>query len=234
MCGPSGQEEAIAGQQQSLGTTLAANYNQQFAAQSGVLSNLNNMLTPIAEAGPDQQGFGANELAALNTQSGEGVGQNYAKASQALNNNLAARGGGNEVLPSGAQAALKGSLAASAANQQSQQQLAITNANYSTGRQNWQQATQGLQTLASQYNPTGFAGQANSGLGSAFSDANQVQNMKNQEQSEIAGGIASVAMDAATFGAGGIAGLGASPAGASQPGAFLGGGLSALSRGLQG
>src|SRR5712664_2439534 len=30
--------------------------------QSSVLQNLNTMLTPIAEAGPDQQGFGAQEL----------------------------------------------------------------------------------------------------------------------------------------------------------------------------
>src|SRR5277367_3499793 len=113
MCGPSSQENSLEAQQSGLAKTLGANYNQYFGSQSAVLQNLNNMLTPIAEAGPDQQGFGANELAALNTQAGEGVGQNYAKASQALNTTLATRGGGNEALPTGAQAALKGSLAAS-------------------------------------------------------------------------------------------------------------------------
>jgi len=107
ICGPSGQETAIAGQQQDLSTLLSSDFSQRFSQQSGVLQNLNSMLTPIAQAGPDQQGFGAQELAALNTQAGEGVGANYSKATQALQNTLAARGGGSEVLPTGARGALQ-------------------------------------------------------------------------------------------------------------------------------
>ncbi len=202
---------------------MAANYNQNFSAQSGVLQNLNNLLTPIAQAGPDQQGFGANELAALNTASGEGVGQNYAKASQALNNQLAAQGGGNDPnVKAGATGALKGSLAASAANQLSQQGLQITEANYAQGRNNWTQATNGLQTLAQQYNPNAIASNASNTLGSAFGEYNTIQQQKNQEQAEIAGGITSLAMDAATFGAGALAGGG---------GFNLGGGLKSLATG---
>src|ERR1700681_3187483 len=105
MCGPSNSMTAIAGQQQSLSSTLQADYNQQFANQSGVLQNLNNIFTPIAEAGPSQTGWSPQETAAINTQIGEGVGGNYAKASQALNNQLATRGGGSEMLPTGASAA---------------------------------------------------------------------------------------------------------------------------------
>src|SRR6266850_4933790 len=107
MCGPSSEEKGIAGQQQNLSTTLSSHFNERFGQQSQILQNLNNMLTPIAEAGPDQQGFGGQELAALNTQAGEGVGANYSKATQALQNTLAARGGGNEALPTGARAALQ-------------------------------------------------------------------------------------------------------------------------------
>src|SRR5260370_41312260 len=99
MCGPAPQDQRLAAQQTSLATTLAGNYNQYFANQSAVLGSLNSMLTPIAQAGPDQQGYGPRELAALNTATGEGIGADYAKASQALNTTLAARGGGNEFLP---------------------------------------------------------------------------------------------------------------------------------------
>jgi len=130
MCGPSSQETAIAGQQQSLSTLLASNFSERFGQQSAVLQNLNTMLTPIAEAGPSQQGFGTPELAALNTQAAEGVGANYSKATQSLNNVLAARGGGSEVLPTGARGALQETLASSAADQMSKEQLGITEANY--------------------------------------------------------------------------------------------------------
>lgn len=206
MCGPSDQQKQLASQQMTLSSQLASNYSQQFGQQSEVLNNLQNILTPIAEAGPDQQGFGSNELAALNTQSTEGVAGNYAKASQALNNNLAARGGGSEVLPSGASAALKGSLAASAANQESNQQLAITNANYNTGRQNWQAATGGLQTLANQYNPTGFASQATGANSSAFNQQMEDSQETSQEFGEIAGGISGLAQTGLSM-ATGIKGL---------------------------
>jgi hypothetical protein len=219
MCGPSSQEQALAGQEASFSSLLSANYAQNFGAQSQILSNLTNLFTPIAEAGPDQQGFGANQLAALNTEAGEGVGQNYAKASQALNTSLGARGGGNEFLPTGADASLKGELAASAANQMSSEQLGITNANYTQGRQNWSQATAGLNALAGEYNPGQIAGEANTANQSAFGEANQIQTMQNQKESAIAGGITSLAMDAATFGAGAMGGGG------------LEGGLTALSGG---
>lgn len=193
MCGPSGSEEAIAGQGASLSKTLASNYSENFGKQSSILQNLTNMFTPIAEAGPDQQGFGANELAALNTQAGEGVGANYAKASRSLNNTLSARGGGNEFLPTGSRAALQGSLASAGANQLSSEQLGITRANYAQGRQNWGQATAGLNALAGEYNPTAYGGLATSANQNAFGEAKQINQEKNQKWADIAGGISALA-----------------------------------------
>jgi hypothetical protein len=193
MCGPSHEEELLSGQAGSLSSELSANYAKNFAAQSEILQNLTNVLSPIAEAGPDQQGFGANELAALSTTVGEGVGQNYAKASQALNTTLGARGGGNEFLPTGAAAALKGNLAASAANELSGEQLGITKANYDTGRSNWQSATAGLNALASEYNPNATAGAATGANQTAFGEAKQVNQEQNQWQADIAGGITALA-----------------------------------------
>jgi hypothetical protein len=208
ICGPSSQQEGLAAQEASFSNLLQANYAQNFGAQSQVLQNLNNIFTPIAQAGPDQQGYGPQQLAALNTEIGEGVGQNYSKASQALNTQFATQGGGNEFLPTGAQAALKSQLATSAANEMSNEQLSVTNANYNQGRQNWQNATAGLGALAQEYNPNAIGGLANNANEGAFNEATNIQQMQNQKQSAIAGGIAGLAMDAATFGAGAMGGGG--------------------------
>jgi hypothetical protein len=216
------------GQQASLASTLQANYNQYFANQSEVLGRLNNIFTPIAQAGPDQQGFGAQELAALNTGAMEGVGANYTKASQALNTTLASRGGGNEFLPNGAKAALKATLASSAANEMSRQQQKITEANYAQGRKNFEEATAGLDSLAKVYSPTAIAEGAQEGFKSSFAMADKIQQERNQKQASIAGGITALGLDAATFGAGGLANLGTGESFGEGLGDFFKGGLSAL------
>ncbi|VVB52820.1 Uncharacterised protein [uncultured archaeon] len=195
MCGPSGGETAAAGAQSSLATTMAANYGQRFGEQSGVLSSLRSMFMPIAQAGPDQQGFGANELAALSTGAREGVAANYSKASLALNNTLAARGGGSEMLPTGARAALTGSLASAAAAESSKQQQNITLANYAQGRQNWTQATAGLEALGRDYNPTAYGAQASSANEASFKMQSEISQEKNQMMSDIVGGAVGLGMN---------------------------------------
>jgi hypothetical protein len=189
VCGPSGSMTMAQGQAASLSSLLAANYQQKFGAQSAVVKNLNNLLTPIAEAGPDQQGFGANELAALNTQAQTTVGQNYAKAQAALNNQLAARGGGSADMTSGADAQLKEQLASQAAAQSSNESLAITRANYAQGRQNWQNATAGLKQLGGEYNPAQFGELGIEANNQSFKEATQIQEMNNREQQAISGAI---------------------------------------------
>jgi hypothetical protein len=216
MCGPDSAENQDLTQQNSLTNTIQQAFNGRFASQSQINSLLTNALTPIAQAGPDQQGFGPQELAALNTSVGEGVGQNYAKATQALNNNLAARGGGNEMLPTGSQAALKGSLAASAANQLSSEQSQITQANYATGRQNFQSATAGLNALSAEMNPGQFSGQAIQSNEGAFGMASQINQQQNQKWADIAGGVEALGGMAA----GGIGNLDFT--GSSNPGEQIG------------
>lgn len=233
MCGPSQAQEQLAGQEASFSQLLSSNYQSRFGAQSQVLQNLNNMLTPIAQAGPDQQGFGPQELAALNTESGQGVGATYSQAQQAVQTQLASQGGGNEVLPTGASAVLRGNIANAASSELSQERLGITRANYAQGRQNWQQAEAGLHALSGEYDPNAIAGETTSANQGAFGEATKVQQMKNQRQAAIAGGIASLAGDALTFGMGGFSNLasGGAQAGSETGGGveqFFSGGLSAL------
>lgn len=208
MCGPSNEEKAAQATQNSITSTLRANYNEYFSKQSGVLDKINGILTPIAQAGPDQQGIGPQELAALNTGAREGVGQNYGKATQALNNTLAARGGGNEFLPTGARAALQGSLASAAANESSRDQLNITKANYDIGRSNFNNATAGLNALAAGYNPTALGNQMSGSNEANFTMASKINQENNQMEADIVGGVTSLGMDALTFGAGAMGGKG--------------------------
>lgn len=231
MCGPSHAQETTFGNEQALSTLLAANYNQRFADQSQLISSLKDQLTPIVNAGPDQQGMGPQELAALNTQAGEAVGQNYAKATSALNNQLAVRGGGAGDVTSGAEGQLKAELASAGAQQASNESLAITKANYDLGRQKWQQATSGLNALVGETNPDNLGQLASGANQAAFGEATKIQQMKNQKEAAIMSGITSLAVDAATFGAGGIANLGAGESFGEGLGDFFKGGISGLSEG---
>jgi hypothetical protein len=221
MCGSSSSEKQLGAQEQSFSSTLQSNYAKNFGAQSADLSALNNIFTPIAEAGPDQQGFGPQELAAMNTTAGEGVGQNYAKATQSLNAGLAARGGGNEVLPSGAETQLKAGLASAGANQMSQEQLGITKANYDQGRANFGNATAGLNALAEEYNPNQIASSANNANQSAFGEADKINQQNNQWQSDIAGLATGGIKAGLGFLTGGISNV---LSGGSQAGSTTGGG----------
>jgi hypothetical protein len=208
--GPSSQQESLAAQEQSMSSVFNSAFQQYLGSQSQVLGNLGNILTPIAEAGPTQAGFGAQELAALNTQAQQGVGQNYNKASQALNLQESTRGGGNQLLPTGAANAQKENLAASAANQSSNLSSQITEANYAQGNKNWQAATSGLNALGQDYNPSSLGNLGVNETGQAFGAAGTI----NQEK------------EAATQGA---FGLGASLLGDVIPGAgMLSAGISAL------
>src|SRR5277367_3974072 len=82
-CGPSGQEESEASSLQALSQSLTAAFNQNLASQTGVLKNINSILTPIASAGPSQQGESAQELAAENTQAINSTGAATRNAVQA-------------------------------------------------------------------------------------------------------------------------------------------------------
>ena len=171
MCGSSGLEKGISAEQGKFFTELMQSYNTEFAGQQAILSSLSQAFQPIIAAGPNQQGFGAQELAALNTQIAQGTGQNYAKAAQALHVAEGARGGGNEMLPSGSTRQLDEMLASQAAQTMSNQQLGVQLQNYQQGRQNFFNAAGALTGAAGLYNPSAAAGQATGAGGQAFGSA---------------------------------------------------------------
>lgn len=175
--GPSQEQKDLAASQAAFYKNLQAQQNQQFAQQSKLLEELNAVWGPIFQAGPSQTGMSAAQETALRSQATEGTGAEYAKAARAVNENLAARGGGNVVVPSGADTVIRGKIATAAAADQASKNLAITDENYALGRQNWLAAASGLSgATLSAYNPTGYAGAATTAGNSAFNSATTIYN----------------------------------------------------------
>ena len=196
MCGPSANEEQIEGATQSLAMSMESDFQQRFAQQSSVLQNLNNSLTPIVAAGPNQTGFSAEELAAMNTSAINNAGAANKNAQQAAGNAIAGEGGGGgSGLLTGPQQAIKAGIATSTGNELADTQNQITQANYQQGNANYNRAVSGEQALAGEYNPQSFGEGAQSGLGASFGEANTI----NTQQQALGKGLLSA----------GLSGLGA-------------------------
>jgi hypothetical protein len=224
MCGPSSEMKLLEAQQASLASLMRADYAQRFAEQSDVLQKLNRIFVPLAQAGPSQRGMSEEERAALNTAAMVNVSGATRSAQQATRTALAGQGGGAaSPLTSGIQQQIAGALASRGAQQLAALQTDITRQDYALGRDQWRAAIAGLQALGSQYNPVPYGELGASTTESAFKQATKIQEMRNQAEAAIAGGIGSLAMDALTFGAGGLI----NPNGPGF-GGFLRGGLEAL------
>jgi len=155
------QQQAAWGQEQEILNTMRATY------------------APIFSKGPSQEGFSPEEKAALNTQVTEGTAQSYADAAQAVNEQLAAQGGGNMVIPSGATDTIKAAMAQSAATNAANQRLGIKQASWQQGYQNWLNAAQGMTNAAGLINPVAYSGAATNAGSAASSTANEIAQANN-------------------------------------------------------
>lgn len=175
----------LQGQSSSFSTLLSANYSQNFGKQSAILQHLNDILTPIAEAGPGQEGFTPTEKAALNTRAIDTTAGNYRNAAQAVGNSLAGRG--DSTLESGVDQQIKGTIASEAAGKLSSEELGITEADYATGRENWKSAVSGLGGVAAAENPGAIAGEATNANQGSFSEAKSNAEASSAWVQDIAG-----------------------------------------------
>jgi hypothetical protein len=208
MCGPSTAEQGIMGQERGFMSTLMGNYNTNFQEQQSVLNHLNGVLQPIIEAGPNQTGFSASEKAALNTSAIDTTGAATAHAERAIANETAGRSDSGNVGEAGNVEALKAGAASAGAGELAGEELGITEADYATGRANFNTAVGAEEGVAGQFNPVGTAGAANEANKNAFSEADTIQQQINQEQADIAGGVTDLAMAGASGGAGAMDGGG--------------------------
>jgi hypothetical protein len=198
MSGPSAQQTQESGAGQSFSNSLQSAWGSNFGAQSSILSNLTNELSPIEEAGPNQEGFSAGEKSSLDASAISNNATQYKNASAVVGEGRAGAGG-NTFAPSGGDTAVQAGLASQAGQALSTQENQINEADYATGRSNWEAATQGLDQVASLYNPNATAGAATGAAGQAYNEANE-----NNEQSQawmgdvagLVGGLGGAAISA--------------------------------------
>src|SRR5437016_417996 len=133
MCGGAsdGQKE-LSAETGGFYKELHGAYGEQFGKFSSILSSLHDAWTPILNSGINQQGFSADERAARNSSAISSTAKNYQHASQAVNEQLAARGGGNVALPSGAVDSTNAGIATNAAQDLSNKQNEIVRDRKST------------------------------------------------------------------------------------------------------
>lgn len=205
MCGPSDAQKGLANQQSAFYQQLQSSYATNFGEQQGILSSLTNTLSPILNAGPNQQGFSPAENAAL-TGSAINSTASAARNAQVI---AASSAGGNTGVTTGGEKQLQATIASRAGEGLAGEENQINLANYATGRSNFYNAESGLVGVAGLENPTPYAGAATSAGNSAFSSATEIQNMKNQEQADIGGAVAGLALAPFTGGMslGGLKGL---------------------------
>lgn len=205
-CGATGQQKQIAGQQQQLLGQLTNQSKDIFGDSSQVFQDLTNTFAPIVAAGPNQQGFSAPELSALNSAAITNTGQAYRNASQAIKENEASIGGGNMALPGGAEIGAETQVANQGAAQTASALNQITQSNYETGRENYFKAAAGLESAPEVFNPATSAGSAATNSGTAAANtANQIAQENNSWVSAVTGALGGIAGSVAT---GGMSNLG--------------------------
>jgi hypothetical protein len=186
MCGPSGQQKQIAGQAENLSSLLSANYAQNFGAESAILGHLTNILTPIVEAGPNQEGMSAAEKAAITGNAINTNATNYRNAATVVAGSRAGAGG-STYAPSGTDKQVAATIASNEAGQLSQEENQIEQADYALGRQEFQQAEAGLAGVAAAYNPNATAGAAIGANSAAAQQAEQMTEESNAWMGDVAG-----------------------------------------------
>ena len=195
MCGgaPQGQQD-LAAAQTNLYNTQAADMNALFSQDQALYNEIQSVYGPIFQAGPSQQGFSQAELNTLNSAAATGVGQSFAAANQAVKQNLAAAGGGNIQLPSGALTKAEMGMTTAGAAQLSGEQNQIQQANYQTGRQNFLAATNALMNSGNVFgNAAEFGQVANQGGAAAGNTWNQIAQENMAPFAAVMGALGGVA-----------------------------------------
>lgn len=203
MCGPTAAQTQNQSALNNFFSTLQSTFQTEFGQNEAIFNELNQSLSPIVEAGINQQGYSPSELAALNTQAIEGEGTQVASEEQAANESLAGRGGGTAFVPSGAQTQLNEEIQQGAETNLENEELGITEQSAAIGRQNYLTAVGALSGLPS-VATTGLSSLANSVTGSGTAAGNEANTIASESGINpylgILGGVASNLAGDLTFG----------------------------------
>jgi hypothetical protein len=189
MCGgASSQQKQISAAQDNYYNVLTQQAQDEFGLASGIFNQLKGVFSPILEAGINQQGFSKEELDTLNSQVVNQTGANYKNAATAVNEELAAQGGGNTRIGSGANDLVRERVAESAAQTSSNEELQVQENNYATGRQNFLNAASVLSGAPGVFSgATAAAGVANNAGADASQTANEITQANNSWMGLVGG-----------------------------------------------
>lgn len=181
---------------------------QEFGETNAEFNDLTNALNPIVAAGPGQTGWTAQEDSAINANTVDTTAAAYKNAGAAVQNGIAAEGGGNIALPSGANLGTEESLAEAGAQQEASGLRSNLVANYEQGNQNWQFATKGIESAPTMFQSANSAvGEATQAGTAAMKDAQTVASYPTWQS--VAMGALGAGLDAASAfipGAGAVTG----------------------------
>ncbi len=189
-CGATAAQTQAQQGQADLFSQMTNQAQSVFGSSSQVFQQLQKTFAPIVAAGPSQQGFSPAEASNLQSAAITNTGQAYKNAKEATGNAEDAVGGGNTGdVTSGSRTATDLGIADSAAQQTSGELNQINEANYQTGRQNFDNATKTLESAPDVFNPATSAGSAAIGAGSA--SANTANNIaaSNNSWMQVVGGV---------------------------------------------
>lgn len=190
MCGASASQTQVEQMQQNFTAQLMNEHSTEFADFQSILGALKGSFSPILAAGPDQEGFGKQELTALNTQAGEKVAGDVKNAQEMVQGEF---GGGDTFIPQGQEQDEMGKVASAGIKESGDLSTKIIEDDYSTGRANYWQAASSLAGVASAENPIGFAGAATSSGEGASKTANDIANAGNAWMAPVLGAVGGIA-----------------------------------------
>jgi hypothetical protein len=184
MCGATNAQNEQEQETTQAYQTATAQAQQVFGASSTAFSDLMKSYQPIVAAGPSQLGFSQQELSSLNSSAITQTGIEAKNEKAALGNSeatAAGTGGSGPVGPGGATIGADLGLEENAGNQTASELSQIQQADYQTGRQNYQNAVTGLAGASSVFNPATGATSAATGAGESATTA--TQNVASAQQS---------------------------------------------------
>lgn len=193
MSGPTDQQTQLGDAQLAAYQQASQLTQQQYAHQQAIFAPMVSQFQSIFAKGPGQKGFSDEETAALNSQAVEGTAENYGNAARAVGETMAARGGGTNPLPTGADSAIQSGIATSAAQEQSRQENQINAANYGQGYNEWENAGRGLETIAAGENPLGYQRNQTGAGEAAGTTASQIASEDNSWINAAIGAVGSAA-----------------------------------------
>jgi hypothetical protein len=142
----------------NFANTMTSQAKQVFGDVSGLFNSVTGSLGKIVAAGPGQQGWGAAETSAVNSQIVNNAATSARNEKSAVGNAVSAIGGGNTVSPSGLATAVNLQTNQAVEATKSQQEEQATVANFQQGNENYFKAINGEEAAPNMFNAATSAG----------------------------------------------------------------------------